>query len=270
MIDDISRHLGKDPLEVRKINLYAGDGGRHITHYGQAVEQPVLGDIISRLEKSSGYQARREGIIRFNRENRLFRKGIALTPVKFGISFSAQHLNQAGALLHVYTDGSIHLNHGGTEMGQGLLIKVAQVVAQEFQIPLDKVIVSAARTDKVPNTPPTAASSGSDLNGMAARAAAHRIKAGPVVERQAAAWLGAAWRGDDGRGSRGEDWSVPVTPGGAGLGAAWQAWSGLVWREWYRPLRHIEVWQPWRGHARHGTVRYGQVRQSWPGEEESG
>jgi xanthine dehydrogenase large subunit len=177
VMDDISRYLGRDPLEVRKINLYAEDGGRHITHYGQAIEQLVLGDIISRLEQTSGYQARREAIIRFNRDNGVFRKGIALTPVKFGISFSAQHLNQAGALLHVYTDGSIHLNHGGTEMGQGLLIKVAQVVAQEFHVPLDKVVVSAARTDKVPNTPPTAASAGSDLNGMAARDAAHKIKA---------------------------------------------------------------------------------------------
>ena len=176
VIDDISRHLGKDPLDVRKINLYGRDGGRDITHYGQTIEQPLLDEIISRLEKSSNYQARRKEIIRFNSDNEVFRKGIALTPVKFGISFSARYLNQAGALVHVYTDGSIHLNHGGTEMGQGLFIKVAQVVAQEFQVDLDKVNVSSARTDKVPNTSPTAASSGSDLNGMAARNATHKIK----------------------------------------------------------------------------------------------
>ena len=176
IIDDISRYLGKDPLDVRKINLYGRDGGCNITHYGQAVEQLVLEELINRLEKSSNYRARREDVIRFNRENKVFRKGIALTPVKFGISFSARPLNQAGALVHVYSDGSIHLNHGGTEMGQGLFIKVAQVVAQEFGVDLDKVIVSAARTDKVPNTSPTAASASSDLNGMAARNAAREIK----------------------------------------------------------------------------------------------
>ena len=176
VIDDISRYLGKDPLDVRKINLYGSEGGRNITHYGQAIEQLVLEEIINRLEISSNYHARREDAIHFNRENKVFRKGIALTPVKFGISFSAQQLNQAGALIHVYSDGSIHLNHGGTEMGQGLFIKVAQVVAQKFRVDLDKVIVSSARTDKVPNTSPTAASAGGDLNGMAARNAAHEIK----------------------------------------------------------------------------------------------
>ena len=190
VIDDISRFLGKDPLDVRKANLYGRDGRRHITHYGQAVEQLVHDELITRLEMSSSYRARREDAIRFNRENKVFRKGIALTPVKFGISFSAQHLNQAGALVHVYSDGSIHLNHGGTEMGQGLFIKVAQIVAQEFRVDLDKVIVSSARTDKVPNTTPTAASAGTDLNGMAARNAAHEIKR--RMTAIAAAYFGAA------------------------------------------------------------------------------
>lgn len=106
----------------------------------------------------------------------ILKRGLALTPVKFGISFTAKHLNQAGALVHVYTDGSIHLNHGGTEMGQGLYIKVAQVVAAAFQVDLDRVKVSATRTDKVPNTSPTAASSGTDLNGMAALDACEKIK----------------------------------------------------------------------------------------------
>ncbi len=176
IIDDISRFLQKDPLEVRKANLYRKEGGRNITHYGQTVEQIVLPDIIEHLEQSSNYWEKKQAIARFNESQTATRKGLALTPVKFGISFVTTHLNQAGALVHVYSDGSIHLNHGGTEMGQGLFMKVAQVVAEEFQVDVSKVQVSAARTDKVPNTSPTAASSSSDLYGMAARDAVCTIK----------------------------------------------------------------------------------------------
>ncbi|WDE03127.1 xanthine dehydrogenase molybdopterin binding subunit [Thalassomonas viridans] len=175
VMDDIARHLGKDPLEIRKINLY-GHGERNVTHYHQTVEHNNLDKLINTLEQSSDYQARRQQISEFNRENTVLKKGIALTPVKFGISFTVQHLNQAGALVHIYTDGTIHLNHGGTEMGQGLFTKVAQIVAEEFQVDVDTIGVSATRTDKVPNTSPTAASSGTDLNGKAAQNAAITIK----------------------------------------------------------------------------------------------
>jgi len=175
VMDDIARHLGKEPLEIRKINLY-GKGERNETHYHQTVEHNNLADLIETLEESSDYQARRKAISQFNGENSILKKGIALTPVKFGISFTVQHLNQAGALVHIYTDGTIHLNHGGTEMGQGLNTKVAQIVAEEFQVDVDTIATSAARTDKVPNSSPTAASSGTDLNGKAAEAAAKTIK----------------------------------------------------------------------------------------------
>ncbi|MGB1262133.1 MAG: xanthine dehydrogenase molybdopterin binding subunit [Cognaticolwellia sp.] len=176
VMDDIARHLGKDPLAIRKVNLY-GNEQRNMTHYHQKVEHNKMAALIASLEHSSDYQTRRASIREFNSENTILKKGIALTPVKFGISFTVQHLNQAGALVHIYTDGSIHLNHGGTEMGQGLFIKVAQIVAEEFQVDVDTVGVSATRTDKVPNTSPTAASSGTDLNGKAAQAAAKTIKA---------------------------------------------------------------------------------------------
>lgn len=174
-MDDIARHLGKDPLAIRKLNLY-GKEDRNITPYHQVVEHNILPEIIEQLEQSSNYQQRREEIRSFNAENKVLKRGIALTPVKFGISFTVQHLNQAGALIHIYTDGSIQLNHGGTEMGQGLHTKVAQVVAEEFQVDLDTIEVTATRTDKVPNTSPTAASSGTDLNGKAAQNAARAIK----------------------------------------------------------------------------------------------
>ncbi|SDN50985.1 xanthine dehydrogenase molybdopterin binding subunit [Pseudomonas jinjuensis] len=174
-MDDIARAVGRDPLDVRKLNLYGGPG-RDLTPYHQRVEHNLLGELIERLEQTSDYRARREAIRAFNASSPVLKRGLALTPVKFGISFTAQHLNQAGALIHLYTDGSIQLNHGGTEMGQGLNIKVAQVVAEEFQVPLEQVSITATRTDKVPNTSPTAASSGSDLNGMAARDAARTLK----------------------------------------------------------------------------------------------
>lgn len=175
VMDDIARHLGKDPLAIRKANLY-GKNERNVTHYYQTVEHNKLPELIDNLEQSSDYQARRQAVQAFNKQSPILKKGIALTPVKFGISFTVQHLNQAGALIHIYTDGTIHLNHGGTEMGQGLFTKVAQIVAEEFSVDVDTVGVSSTRTDKVPNTSPTAASSGTDLNGKAAQAAAITIK----------------------------------------------------------------------------------------------
>jgi xanthine dehydrogenase large subunit len=174
-MDDIARYLNKDPLAVRKLNLYQKQQ-RNITHYHQTVEHNNLQEIIEKLELSSDYTERRRQIREFNKHNPIVKKGIALTPVKFGISFTVQHLNQAGALIHIYTDGSIHLNHGGTEMGQGLFVKVAQIVAQEFSVDVRTVNVSSTRTDKVPNTSPTAASSGTDINGKAAQNAAQIIK----------------------------------------------------------------------------------------------
>jgi xanthine dehydrogenase large subunit len=174
VMDAIAAHLGLDPLAVRRANLYGP--GRDVTPYHMKVEDNVAPEIIAELAESAGYEARREAVARFNASHRILRKGLALTPVKFGISFTTTHLNQAGALVLVYADGSIHLNHGGTEMGQGLMIKVAQVVADVFKVPIEAVKVSATRTDKVPNTSATAASSGSDLNGMAAKEAAETIK----------------------------------------------------------------------------------------------
>lgn len=176
VIDAIARSIGADPLDVRKRNLYRSEGGRNVTHYGQVVEQEVLPRIVDRLERTSRYRERREAIRVFNTGSPVLRRGLALTPVKFGISFTVKHLNQAGALLHVYSDGSIQLNHGGTEMGQGLYTKVAQVVASELNVDIARIRCTATRTDKVPNTSPTAASSGSDMNGMAALAAARTIR----------------------------------------------------------------------------------------------
>jgi xanthine dehydrogenase large subunit len=175
VLDEIARHLGKDPLEVRRANLYGG-AGRDVTPYGQQVERGVLPGLVEELAESSGYAARREAVRAFNARSRLLKRGLALTPVKFGISFTATFLNQAGALLHVYTDGSVHLNHGGVEMGQGLFVKVQQIVADELGIPLDRVHLSATTTDKVPNTSSTAASAGADLNGMAAQRAARIVR----------------------------------------------------------------------------------------------
>jgi xanthine dehydrogenase large subunit len=185
MMDTIAIKLGLDALDVRKRNLYAGQ--RNVTPYGMKVEDNVASDIITTLERTSDYRNRREAVKKFNKENVILKKGLSLTPVKFGISFTLTHLNQAGALVHVYTDGSVQVNHGGTEMGQGLYMKVAQVVAEEFAIPLDRVRITATTTGKVPNTSPTAASSGSDLNGMAAREAARTIK-NRMIEFAAKQW----------------------------------------------------------------------------------
>ncbi len=172
--DHVAARLGLDPLEVRQRNLYGP--GRDMTPYGMTIEDNIAPQMIARLRETSRYDARREAIAAFNAGSPLLKKGIALTPVKFGISFTTTHLNQAGALVHVYADGSIQANHGGTEMGQGLHIKIAQIVADVFGVGVDTVRITATRTDKVPNTSATAASSGADLNGMAAWRAAMAIR----------------------------------------------------------------------------------------------
>jgi xanthine dehydrogenase large subunit len=175
VIDEIGRKLGIDPLDVRKANFY-GTTDRNVTHYQQTIEDNVIGGIVEQLEETSEYVARREAIREFNASSPVLKRGIAMTPVKFGISFTSTLLNQAGALVHVYKDGTVQLNHGGTEMGQGLYVKVAQVVADELQIDIDNIRNTAADTSKVPNASATAASSGSDINGKAAQAAARKIK----------------------------------------------------------------------------------------------
>ncbi|MFO1311468.1 MAG: xanthine dehydrogenase molybdopterin binding subunit [Burkholderiales bacterium] len=176
VVDEIAIALGKDPLDVRIANLY-GKTSRNVAPYGMTIEDNIAPEIIAKLEVTSRYRERRAEIAAWNRANPVVKRGIALTPVKFGISFTATHYNQAGALLHLYSDGTLLLNHGGTEMGQGLFTKVAQVVAHEMGVPLSSVRVSASDTSKVPNASPTAASSGSDLNGMAARDAARTLRA---------------------------------------------------------------------------------------------
>ena len=194
VIDRIAQHLGRDPLVVRKANYYSeGEApaqpatgvrrivvatkDRHRTPYGMQVEDFILRELVLKLEETSDYRARRKAIGEWNVANPTLKKGIALTPVKFGISFTLSHLNQAGALVHVYADGSVHVNHGGTEMGQGLNQKVAQVAARVFGLPMTAIQITATDTGKVPNTSATAASSGSDMNGMAVKAACETIAA---------------------------------------------------------------------------------------------
>ena len=197
VLDHVAHALGRDPVEVRQANYYgapkpegAGTGkrfggayspkapevARDVTHYGMPVEDFILGDLTERLLENSDYFRRKVAIRDWNARNEVLKKGIAFSPVKFGISFTLTHLNQAGALVHVYQDGSIHMNHGGTEMGQGLFQKVAQVAAARFGVGLDRVKITATDTAKVPNTSATAASSGSDLNGMAVQAACDTIR----------------------------------------------------------------------------------------------
>jgi xanthine dehydrogenase large subunit len=175
IIERIARHLGKDPVEVRRANYY-GASERNITPYLQTVDDNVIHPLTDELVASSDYAARRQAVAAFNARSPVLKKGIAFSPVKFGISFNVTHFNQAGALVHVYQDGSVLVNHGGTEMGQGLNTKVAQVVAHELGIPFDRVRVTATDTSKVANTSATAASTGSDLNGKAAQDAARQVR----------------------------------------------------------------------------------------------
>jgi len=178
ILGDIARTLGKDALDVRLANLYGPRGAteRCTTHYQMRVEDNILHDLLPELERLAKYRQRQQAIEVWNARQPHLKRGMAITPVKFGISFTATLFNQAGALVHVYTDGSVQVNHGGTEMGQGLHTKVAQVVADELGVPLARVLVTASATDKVPNASATAASSGTDLNGKAAQAAARTVR----------------------------------------------------------------------------------------------
>lgn len=175
VLDEIARNLGRDPLDIRRLNLY-GQAERNVTPYGQQIVDNVLPELLDELEASSDYRARRAAIEDYNRASPVLKKGLALTPLKFGIAFNVTHLNQAGALVHVYVDGSILVNHGGTEMGQGINTKVMQVVAHELGVDIERVRATATHTGKVANTSATAASTGADLNGKAAQDAARTIR----------------------------------------------------------------------------------------------
>jgi len=175
ILDTVARRLGRDPLDVRRINFY-GKTENNVTPYDQVVTDNIIHELVAELEISSDYRARREAITQFNATSPVLQRGIAMAPLKFGISFNVKHFNQAGALVHVYSDGSILVNHGGTEMGQGLNTKVAQVVAHELGVSFESVRVTATDTTKVANTSATAASTGADLNGKAAQDAARQIR----------------------------------------------------------------------------------------------
>ncbi len=175
ILDIVARHLGLPLDDVRRRNFYGRDRN-NVTPYGMTVEHNIIERVIDELDRHVDLKGWRDSITAFNKTSPVIKKGFATMPVKFGISFNRPALNQAGALVHVYMDGSVTLNHGGTEMGQGLFVKVAQVVAETFQIDIDHIRMTATTTGKVPNTSPTAASSGSDLNGMAAKDAAAQIK----------------------------------------------------------------------------------------------
>ena len=180
VIDHIAQYLKKDALKVRELNFYKNPSKDHnnfqTTPYHMPITDSIIRPLVKKLKLSADYEKRRKELINWNAENKILKKGLALTPVKFGISFTLTHLNQAGALVHVYQDGSIRINHGGTEMGQGLFQKVAQIAAEEFSQPIENVKITATDTGKVPNTSATAASSGTDLNGMAVQAACNEIK----------------------------------------------------------------------------------------------
>ncbi|MES2248403.1 MAG: xanthine dehydrogenase molybdopterin binding subunit [Pseudomonadota bacterium] len=175
IMDSVARELKRDPLDVRRVNFY-GKGENNVTPYRQTVTDNIVHELVAELEETSDYRLRREEIAAFNAKSPVLKRGLALAPLKFGISFNVKHFNQAGALVHVYTDGSILVNHGGTEMGQGLNTKVAQVVAHELGVSFERVRVTATDTTKVANTSATAASTGADLNGKAAQDAARQIR----------------------------------------------------------------------------------------------
>ena len=181
VIEDIAHQLGKDPLDVRRVNLYqdpalSGDPGSLTTQYNQPIEDWIGDKVIAQLEAEAGYRARREQVKAFNQSSRHRKKGLALVPLKFGISFTATMLNQGGALVHIYQDGSVSVNHGGTEMGQGLNTKMAQVAADGLGIPVEYVRVTGTDTQKVPNASATAASSGADINGAAINNACDQLR----------------------------------------------------------------------------------------------
>lgn len=175
IIEKIARIVKKDVVEVQKINFY-GENENNIAPYGQKIENNNMHKVFEKLLEKSNYKERKQQIEQFNKQNKFKKRGIAATPVKFGISFTTAFLNQAGALVHVYTDGSVLVNHGGTEMGQGLHTKMQKVASREFGIDINKIKVNATNTAKVPNTSATAASTGSDINGMAVKDAIDKIK----------------------------------------------------------------------------------------------
>ena len=177
IIENISQKLKLEASEIRKINFYK-DKIKNTTHYGMRITDNVIEDIFNKLIKKSNYKKRKAEINNFNKKNKVLKKGIAITPVKFGISFTTTHLNQGGALVHIYTDGSIHLNHGGIEMGQGLMTKLALVASNEFGLNYENIKISSTDTEKVPNTSASAASATTDINGAAIVNAINNIKSG--------------------------------------------------------------------------------------------
>jgi xanthine dehydrogenase large subunit len=190
VIEEIAQQIGKDPLDVRKVNLYqdpavSGDAGSMTTQYNQVIEDFIADKVIDQVEAESAYRARRASVTAFNTKNKYRKKGVALVPLKFGISFTATMLNQGGALLNIFMDGSVSVNHGGTEMGQGLNTKMAQVAADGLGIPVRYVRVTGTDTQKVPNASATAASSGADINGAAINNACDQMRArlAPVAAR---------------------------------------------------------------------------------------
>ncbi len=180
IIDRIARFLRKDALEIRKLNFYKQES-ENLTHYSQKVENNRLPLLYEQLIKSSDYFQRHNQINQFNIPkafgiNRFTKRGMAMTPVKFGISFTTSFLNQAGALVNIYKDGTVLVNHGGTEMGQGLHTKILKIASDELGISAEFIKVNSTNTSKVPNTSATAASSGTDLNGMAVKNAISKLK----------------------------------------------------------------------------------------------
>jgi len=189
IIDRIARRLGKAPEEIRERNLYRGQGDTNTTHYGQEIEDNRIRQVWGELKAGSAFEKRRVEIAKWNAEHPNRKRGLAMTPVKFGISFTLTHLNQAGALVLIYQDGTVQVNHGATEMGQGVHTNIAMIAARELGISLDKVRVMPTSTDKVPNTSATAASCGTDLNGMAVKNACDILRArlAPVAAKMLSA-----------------------------------------------------------------------------------
>ncbi|MEM7036524.1 MAG: molybdopterin cofactor-binding domain-containing protein [Bacteroidota bacterium] len=195
IMDRVARTLGKDPAEVRFLNFY-GENDDNLTPYGEAVENNRLFMLWDQIQASSDYKARRKEIAEYNEKNEFTKRGISLTPVKFGISFTTSFLNQAGALVNVYQDGTVLVNHGGTEMGQGLYTKMKTIAAHEFGVSPARIKVNATDTSKVPNTSATAASAGTDLNGMAVKDAIDKLKA--RISEVAAKEFDKRFKGDNG------------------------------------------------------------------------
>ncbi len=223
VIEAIAQELGMDPLDVRRINLYtdpasSGDPRSMTAPYGQVIEDFIADRILAELEVGSGYRERRLAVAAFNVGSRTRKRGLAITPLKFGISFTATMLNQGGALVMVYQDGTVVVNHGGTEMGQGLNTKMAQVAADGLGVPVQLVRVTGTDTQKVPNASATAASSGADINGAAINNACDQLRArlAPV----AAARLGCA--ADE----------VVLAGGQARGGGKTLSWQDLVKQAW--------------------------------------